>query len=110
MSGRPPAVLLESAVAVAEIVVQLHEAQRGKAVEPGVGHRLQGVGKAVALDAAHEAFALLADLAGHSRPAMITTSPLRSAGRASNCRRFREAEQVGALGDGGDEVLAGLGA
>jgi hypothetical protein len=68
MSGRPPAVLLERAVAVAEIVVQLHEAQRGKAVEPGVGHRLQGVGKAVALDAAHEAFALLADLGGPFAP------------------------------------------
>jgi hypothetical protein len=45
-------------VAVAQVVVQLHVAQRGKAVEPGVGHGFHGVDKAVFADALDELVAL----------------------------------------------------
>ena len=38
--------------------MQLHVAQRGKAVEPGVGHGLAGVGKAFAPHAGDELIAL----------------------------------------------------
>jgi hypothetical protein len=51
-------------VAVAQVVVQLHVAQRGKAVEPGVGHGFHGLGKAVFADAGDELLALGVDLDG----------------------------------------------
>ena len=54
----------ERPVAVAQVVVQLHVAQRGKAVEPGVGHGFHGVGKAVFADALNQLVALAADFGG----------------------------------------------
>ncbi|EXI74945.1 MAG: hypothetical protein AW10_04222 [Candidatus Accumulibacter appositus] len=51
-----------------QIVVDLHVAQRGKTIEPGVGHRLDGVRKAVLVDALNQAIALLMHLAGPCLP------------------------------------------
>ena len=49
-------------MAMAQVVVQFHVTQRGKAVEPGVGHRFHGVFKAVFADAFDQLFALATDL------------------------------------------------
>jgi hypothetical protein len=61
---QPPGGAGQCPVAVAQVVVQLHVAQRGKAVEPGVGHGFHGVGKAVFADALDQLVALAADFGG----------------------------------------------
>ena len=51
-------------MAVARLVVQLTVAQGGEAVEPGVGHGFNGLGKAFALLASDELLALSVHLSG----------------------------------------------
>ena len=101
-------------VAVAQVVMKLHVAQRGKAVEPGVGDGFHRVGKAVFADAGDELLALGVDLDGPGLAGDHGDVALRLAGghveRAGLVTCFvRDAQQVGAGGDGGDEVFAGLG-
>ena len=97
-------------MAVAQVVVQLHVAQRGKAVEPGVGHSFHGVSKAVFADALDQFVALAADLCGPGLASDDGDVALGlGGGYFQRASRLGQAQQVGAGGDGGDEVFAGLG-
>ena len=97
-------------MAVAQVVVQLHEAQGRKAVEPGVGHRLHGVVKAVFLDAGNKLLALAINLGGPGLTGDDGDVALGLAGgHFQRAGLDREAQQISAGGDGGDEVFAGLG-
>ena len=97
-------------VTVAQVVVQLHVAQRGKAVEPGVGHGFHGVGKAVFADALDQLVALAADLGGPGLASDDGDIALGLGwGYLQRTGHIRQAQQVGTGGDGGDEVFAGLG-
>jgi hypothetical protein len=92
-------------VAVAEIVVDLHVAQRGEAVEPGVGDRLDGLRKAVLLHPPDQAFALFVHL---RRPCLTGDDgdvALPLAGRdVERAALPGQPEEMGARLDSGDEV------
>jgi hypothetical protein len=68
-------------VAVVEVVVDLHVAQRGETVEPGVGDRLHGLRKAVLLHALDQAFALFMHLGRPGLPGDERNVALLFAGR-----------------------------
>ena len=96
-------------VAVAQVIVQLHEAQRSKAVEPGVGDGFQGLGKAVFVDAGNQVLPLAMHF---GRPGLAGDDgdvALRLAGGDFKLASFfRQAQQVGSGRNGGDKVFAGL--
>ena len=97
-------------VAVAQVVVQLHVAQRGKAVEPGVGDGFHGVGEAVFLQASNKLVALAVDLGGPRLAGNQGDVALGlGGGYLQRASLVRQAQQVGTGGDCGDEVFAGLG-
>lgn len=81
-----------------------------RAQDPSVDHRLHGVAKPIALNAAHQAIALLDDTGrpfAHGDQHHV--APAVGQQRFELAGGFERAEQVGALGNGGDEVPAGLG-
>ena len=89
--------------------MQFHVAQGGKAVEPGVGHRFKGLGKAVFLQAGNKLLALAVDLGGPGLAGNHGDVALRLAGGNLELAVFvGQAQQVGADRDGGNEVFAGL--
>lgn len=96
-------------MAMAQVVMQLHVAQRGKAVEPGVGHGFKRLGKTVFADALDQLVALTVNL---DRPGLAGNQggvALRLArGNLDLAVVVRQAQQVGSGRDGGDEVFAGL--
>jgi hypothetical protein len=96
----------QHAPAVAQVVVDLHVAQRREAVEPGVGHLVHGLLEAMPLDAGDEFVALAGHLGG----------PLAAVDQGHVAPHFgwhhaggRDAQHVGALGHGLDEVQPRLG-
>ena len=98
----------EHAVPVVQQLVQFHVAQRGKAVEPGVGHLLHGPRKPIRPmpgDAGQQGIALRGHL---GRP----LHPVNDRHAAADCGRHhpvcRDAQQRRPGGDGGNEVFAGL--
>src|SRR5436309_13323004 len=96
--------MAEDAVAVVEVAVQLHVAERDEAIEPGVGHRLHDLVEALALDALLQSPALMRyDLwicpAAHDDHVARLLHLLRALGRKAEERR--------PIRDGPDEVEPG---
>ena len=95
-------------VAVVQQLVQLHVAQRSKAVEPGVGHLLHGLRKPIRPmpgDAGQQGIALRGDL---GRPLHPVNDRHAAADRGGHHPICRDAQQRRPGGDGGNEVFAGL--
>ena len=95
-------------MAVAQVVVQLHVAQRGKAVEPGVGHLFHGLRKAIGPMPCHAGQQGIA-LRGHfGWPLHPVNDRHAAADRGRYHPVCRDAQQRRPGGDGGNEVFAGL--
>ncbi len=90
--------------------MQLHVAQGGKAVEPGVGHGLAGVGKVFAPHAGDELLALRGHFGG---PGLASDQGNVALGLGGGHFKLaclvRQTQQVGTGRDSGDEVLTRLG-
>ena len=96
----------QHAEAVIQIAVQLHEADGGEAVEPGVGGGLHDLLEALLPDALDESLAL----AAHGLRVRLTLDEDQLALLPVGLDlRGGQSEGGGAAGDGGDEVAAGLG-
>jgi len=86
--------------------VQLHEADGGEAVEPGVGRGLHDLLEALLLDPCGERLTLGDNSLRVRLPLDDDELALLPHGRGAPCG---EAELRGPAGYGGDEVLPGLG-
>ena len=96
----------EHPVAVVQKAVQLHVADGHQTVEPGVGHGIHHLGKAVVFDAGLKLTAQPRPIGG----IRLAVNQQHVPGLLHRGRPRRvQPQPLGALGDGGDEVLAGLG-